>query len=152
MSKLFDVCQFADNMTKSDRQISTKKNESTQQSAKELLVNPAKYSEYKYVLLSLSENTSPLHMTRVRPVWDNLCKERGGCPFSHYKQHCNLQLQSTSTILNQWLADTCCFFGTCTPQVKNIKMLIAENCACHHVIKLHQIYKELRERLYFQSH
>jgi hypothetical protein len=81
MSNLFDVCQFADSMTKSDRQISTKKNDSTQQSAKELLVNPAKYSEYKYLLLSLSENTSPLHMTRVRPVWDNLCKKEGVVPF-----------------------------------------------------------------------
>ena len=51
-------------------------------------------------------------------------QERGGCPFSHYKLHCNLQLQSASTILNQWLADTCCFFGTCILQVKNIKRLI----------------------------
>ena len=75
----------------------------------------------------LSENTSPLHMTRVRPVWDNLCKQEGVVPFLtinntatyNYNQH----LQSSIN----GLADTCCFLGTCTPQVKNITRLIK----CH---------------------
>ena len=67
-------------------------------------------------------------MTRVRPVWDNLCKERGGCPFSHYKQNTaaynyNQHLQSSIN----GLANTCCFFGTSTLQVKNITRLIK----CH---------------------
>ena len=70
-----------------------------------------------------SENTSPLHMTRVRPVWDNLCKKEGVVTFLtiintatyNYNQH----LQSSIN----GLANTCCFFGTCTPQVKNITKL-----------------------------
>ena len=54
---------------------------------KELLeLNLSKHSKYDTYFTPLSENTSPLHMTRVRPVWDNLCTKRGGCPFSHYNQ------------------------------------------------------------------
>ena len=54
---------------------------------KDLLeLNLSKHGKYATYFTPLSENTSPLHMTRVRPVWDNLCTKRGGCPFSHYNQ------------------------------------------------------------------
>ena len=102
MSKLFGVCQFVDSMTKSFRPDSTTDN---QLSVKESLVYPTKNRDYEYLLLSFKwEHLPSAYDQGTTGLGQFMQGKRGLSLFSLQTKHCNLQLQSTSTILNQWFS------------------------------------------------